>query len=131
MIQNYSKDLKKLFGVYFYYINSHQPFVFHFHEKLDTIYNIIREHKMTPSQMEKIREYIYDMYILLVPLHECMRILFQKAMKDTSSPDGTWNSTQQRIIELAVKTDIHLKKGNKDFFHLEYFVIALYNLLNE
>lgn len=127
---NYSKDMKKIFGTYFYYAHSHERFIFHFHEKLNYIYSIIREQKMTPSHIEKIREYIYDMYILLVPLHECLIYIFYKVISDFSSSNVSKNIIQERIIELAVKTDLNLKKGNKDFFHIEYFIIALYNILS-
>jgi replication factor C subunit 3/5 len=127
--EKYKKDLKKMFGVYFYYVHSQERFLFHFHEKLNSMYLILTEQKMTPFHMEKTREYIYDMYILLVPLHECMMYLFDKVYSLGISKKSM-DTIRQQMLELAVKTDQNLKKGNKDFFHLEYFFISLYNILS-
>jgi len=129
IITTYPQDLKKIFGTYYYYINSKERFIFYYYEQLDEIYNIIEFQKMSNSNVDKIREIIYELYILLVPVHECIMYLFNKICNE-----HTFNKKNdfifQKIMDIVIQTNNGLKKGNKDFFHFEYFIIGVYNVLN-
>ena len=66
------------------------------------------------------------MYINLVPMEEFLFFIYNKLCEKYN----TNNNLMFKLLDLTVECDSNLKKGNKECLHLEYYVIAVIEMLN-
>lgn len=118
-------DLKKTFGFYRYYIIANKKFNFLYYDKFNEILNFIIQKRISFINILKIREIINDLYINIVSMDELLLFLFNKIL-DIYKNDINFI---EKLIKLATNCDINLKKGNKECIHIEYFTIAVIELL--
>lgn len=120
-------NLKKIFGFLRYYLLTNKRFSLLYYDKFEEILNIITNKKISFVSLQKIRELVNEMYINLVPMHELLDYLFNKLLTIHSKN----NEFIDKILELTSICDINLKKGNKECLHLEYYIIAVIDLLHK
>jgi len=119
-------DLKKIFGYYFYYLHTSKDFKFLYHDKFDEIINYITHKKISFVNLLKIREIINEIYINLVSMEDFLFSIHNKLCILYSKN----NDLMYKLLDLTVKCDNNMKKGNKECLHLEYYIIAIIDILN-
>ena len=117
-------NLKKIFGYYRYYKHTGKKFNFLYYEKFNDILNIINNKKISFVSLQKVRDIINEMYINLVSMDELLHFIFNKLNKSHN------NEFIFKLLDLTVICDKNLKKGNKDCLHLEYYIIAIIDLIH-
>jgi len=122
---NYHYNLKKIFGYIHYYLATNKNFEFLYYDKFFEIINYINQKKISFVHLQKIREIINDMYINLVPMEELLIFIFHYI----SEMHKNDNIFLFKFLELTIKCDNNLKKGNKECLHLEYYIISIIELL--
>ena len=120
-------NLKKIFGFYRYFIVTNKQFELLYYNNFFEIYNLINSKKISFVSIQKIRDIVNDLYINLVSMDELLYFLFKK-MCDQYSDNGIM---LKELIELTVKCDLNLKKGNKECLHLEYYIISIIELIQK
>jgi replication factor C subunit 3/5 len=123
---NSTLNLKKIFGYYRYYKHTGKNFNFLYYEKFNDILNIINNKKISFVSLQKVRDIINEMYINLVSMNELLHFIFNKLCYEKSSD----NNFIFKLLDLTIICDKNLKKGNKDCLHLEYYIIAIIDLIH-
>jgi DNA polymerase III delta prime subunit len=59
-------NLKKIFGFFYYYINTNTKFTFLYYHKFDEMIKYMQSKKITFTNLQKIRDIIYELYIIHV-----------------------------------------------------------------
>jgi hypothetical protein len=90
------------------------------------ILNFINSKKISFITLQKIREYINEMYINLVPMNELLFFIYNQISKKYISD----NNFQYELLEITILCDNRLKKGNKDCLHLEHYIISIIDLIS-
>ena len=122
---NTSINLKKIFGFYRHYIITKKNFKFLYYDTFEEILNFISSKKISFVTLQKIRDLVNEMYINLVPMRDLIIFLYNKiCSKYIDNIDF-----QYKLLELTIKCDINLKKGNKECLHVEYYIISIIDLL--
>jgi DNA polymerase III delta prime subunit len=119
-------NLKKIFGFYRYYISTNKHLELLYYNDFMEIYNLINNKKISFVSLQKIRDIVNEMYINLVPMEELLFFLFQKLcdkFKDN-------NKLLDNLLNITVKCDNGLKKGNKECIHLEFYIISIIELIH-
>jgi len=119
-------DLKKIFGSYFYYLHTSKDFKFIYYDNFNEIINFISNKKISFPNLLKIREMINEMYIKLVPMQDFLFFIYN----ELCSLYKNNNDFMFKLLDLTVKCDNNLKKGNKECLHLEYYIIAIIDILH-
>ena len=119
-------DLKKIFGSYFYYLHTSKDFKFIHYDTFNEIINFISNKKISFPNLLKIREMINEMYIKLVPMQDFLFFIYN----ELCSLYKNNNDFMFKLLDLTVKCDNNLKKGNKECLHLEYYIIAIIDILH-
>lgn len=119
-------DLKKIFGSYFYYLHTLKDFKFIYYDTFNEIINFISNKKISFPNLLKIREMINEMYIKLVPMQDFLFFIYN----ELCSLYKNNNDFMFKLLDLTVKCDNNLKKGNKECLHLEYYIIAIIDILH-
>lgn len=119
-------NLKKIFGYYRYYLSTKKKFNFLYYHKFEEILDFINSKKISFSTLQKIRDIVNEIYINLVPMKELLLYLFYKLLEINKND----NDTLYKILEITVKCDVNLSKGNKDCLHLESYIISLIDMLH-
>jgi hypothetical protein len=119
-------DLKKIFGSYFYYLHTSKDFKFLYYDNFNEIINFISAKKISFVNLLKIREMINEMYINLVPMQDFLFFIYN----ELCSLYKNNNDFMFKLLDLTVKCDNNLKKGNKECLHLEYYIIAIIDILH-
>jgi DNA polymerase III delta prime subunit len=118
--------LKKIFGFLRYYLLTKKDFVFLYYNTFFDIFNYIKNKKISFVIIQKIKEMIHELYIHLVPMEELIFFIFYKLMDEYSNN----NKFIDKLLEITIKTEINIKKGNKDSIHTEFYIISIIELLN-
>jgi replication factor C small subunit len=118
-------NLKKIFGFYRHYITTKKNFKFLYYDTFDEILNFINAKKISFVTLQKIRDLVNEMYINLVPMSELIIFLYNKM---TYKYNNNLNF-QYKLLDLTIKCDLNLKKGNKECLHVEYYIISIIDLL--
>jgi len=119
-------NLKKIFGFLRYYLLTGTHFKYLYYDTFFQIYDIICNKKISFVSINKIREIVNEMYINLIPMDELLLFLFNKLYDKYNN-----NILLYDILELTIKCDLNLKKGNKECLHLEYYIISIIDLINK
>ena len=119
-------NLKKIFGFLRYYLLTGTHFKYLYYDTFFQIYDIICNKKISFVSINKIREIVNEMYINLIPMDELLLFLFNKLYDKYSN-----NTILYDILDLTIKCDLNLKKGNKECLHLEYYIISIIDLINK
>ena len=119
-------NLKKIFGYYRYYICTKKKFNFLYYNKFKNIIDLIYTKKISFITLQKIRDIVNEIYINLVPMKELLLYLLNKLIDININN----NIMIYKIIDLTVKCDINLSKGNKDCIHLEYYIISIIDIIH-
>ena len=82
--------------------------------------------KISFITLQKIRDIVNEIYINLVSMKELLLYLFNKLIDMNINN----NIMIYKIIDLTVKCDINLSKGNKDCIHLEYYIISIIDIIH-
>jgi hypothetical protein len=117
-------NLKKIFGYYRYYILTGKDFKFIYYDKFEEIFNYIIAKKISFISLQKIRDIINELYINLVNLNELITYLFDKLIYIYD------NDIINKILKIAIQTDLNIKNGNKDCLHVEYFIISVIDAIH-
>jgi len=123
---NYKFDLKKIFGFLRYYLTTKKNFKFLYYDKFFEIINYITQKKISFISLQKIRDIVNEMYINLVSMEELLIFIFNH-LSNFYKDDENFLF---KLLDLTVKCDNNLKKGNKDCLHLEYYIISIIDLLH-
>ena len=73
-----------------------------------------------------IRDIINELYINLISMDELFNFIFNNII---SIYKKNINFIY-KFIDLSVKCELNLKKGNKECLHLEYYIISIINLIH-
>lgn len=118
-------NLKKIFGFYRYYVITNKKFKFLYYDYFNEIYNLMNNKKISFITFQKIRDIVNEMYINLISMNELLLFLYNKfIIKFTDN-----NELLYKLIDISIKCDNNLKKGNKDCLHLELYIISIIDLL--
>jgi len=118
-------NLKKIFGFLKYYLVTNKQFNFLYYDIFYEILNFINSKKIYFITLQKIIEYINEMYINLVPMNELLFFIYNQISKNNISN----NNFQNELLEITILCDNRLKKGNKDCLHLEHYIISIIHLI--
>jgi hypothetical protein len=118
-------NLKKIFGFYRHYIVTKKNFKFLYYDTFDEILNFINAKKISFVTLQKIRDLVNEMYINLVPMSELIMFLYNKISEKYNNN----LNLQYKLLDLTIKCDLNLKKGNKECLHVEYYIISIIDLL--
>jgi replication factor C subunit 3/5 len=118
-------NLKKIFGFYRYYVITHKKFKFLYYDNFNEIYNLMNNKKISFITFQKIRDIVNEMYINLVSMYELLMFLYNKFIIKYIDD----NDKLKKILDISIKCDNNLKKGNKDCLHLELYIISIIELL--
>ena len=118
-------NLKKIFGFLRFYLLTGTPFIFLYYNSFFQILEIILNKKISMVSINKIREIVNEMYINLIPMEDLLIFLFNKLLDKFSNNLVILTD----LINLTVKCDLNLKKGNKECIHLEYYIISVIDLI--
>lgn len=77
------------------------------------------------TNLDKIRDIINELYINLYPMKDLIFKTYYFFLNKYSYDDNFMKS----LMELTIKTDINMCKGNKECIHTEFYFIALFELL--
>jgi DNA polymerase III delta prime subunit len=119
-------NLKKIFGFYRYNITTNKKFELLYYNDFIEIYNIINNKKISFISLQKIRDIVNEMYINLIPMEELLIFLFEKFCIQFNNN----NKLLDKLINITVKCDNNLKKGNKECIHLEFYIISIIELIH-
>jgi len=122
---NYHYNLKKIFGYNRYYLATNKNFEFLYYDKFFELIHYITQKKLSFTNLQKIRDIINDMYVNLVSMEELLIFIFHH-ISDMYKND---NDFLFKFLELTIKCDNNLKKGNKECLHLEYYIISIIDIL--
>jgi replication factor C subunit 3/5 len=123
---NYRFDLKKIFGFLRYYLITKKNFKFLYYDKFLEIINYITQKKISFVSLQKIRDIINELYINLVSMEELLLFIFNHLSNIYENND----IFLFKLLDLTIKCDNNLKKGNKDCLHLEYYIISIIDLIH-
>lgn len=123
---NYKFDLKKIFGFLRYYLATKKNFKFLYYDKFFEIINYITQKKISFISLQKIRDIVNEMYINLISMEELLTFIFNH-LSNIYKDDEKFLF---KLLDLSIKCDNNLKKGNKDCLHLEYYIISIIDLLH-
>lgn len=119
-------NLKKIFGFYRYFVTTNKHFELLYYNDFFEIYNLINNKKISFISFQKIRDIINEMYINLVTMDELLIFLFEKFCIQFKDND----KLLKELLNITVKCDSNLKKGNKGCIHLEYYIISIIELIH-
>ena len=118
-------NLKKVFGFLKYYLLTNKRFNLLYYDIFYEILNFINAKKISFVTLQKIRDYINDMYINLISMNELLFFIYN----EMSNHYKNNNFFQIKLLEITILCDNRLKKGNKDCLHLELYIVSIIDLI--
>jgi DNA polymerase III delta prime subunit len=118
-------NLKKIYGKYYYYKYTQKEFLYIYDEKVEELIQIIQTKKILMTNLDKIRDLINELYINLYPMK---KLIFHAYFYFINKYSNN-RKIIEKIIDLTIKTDLNICKGNKECIHVEFFFIALHEIL--
>ena len=118
-------NLKKVFGFLRYYLLTNKKFSLLYYEIFYEILNFINAKKISFVTLQKIRDYINEMYINLISMNELLIFLYNEMSKNYKNN----YFFQEKLLEITILCDNRLKKGNKECLHLELYIVSIIDLI--
>ena len=118
-------NLKKVFGFLRYYLLTNKKFNLLYYDIFYEILNFINAKKISFVTLQKIRDYINEMYINLISMNELLIFLYNEISKKYKNNIFF----QEKLLEITIVCDIRLKKGNKECLHLELYIVSIIDLI--
>ena len=118
-------NLKKVFGFLKYYLLTNKRFKLLYYDTFYEILNFINAKKISFVTLQKIRDYINEMYINLISMNELLIFLYNEMSNHYKNNDFF----QKKLLEITILCDTRLKKGNKDCLHLEFYIVSIIDLI--
>lgn len=118
-------NLKKIYGEAFHYIHTGTKYKYIYDDVINNLYDLVESKKILMTNLDKIRDIINELYINLYPMKDLIFKTYYFFVNKYSYDDNFMKS----LMELTIKTDINMCKGNKECIHTEFYFIALFELL--
>ena len=120
-------NLKKIYGLYNYYKFTKKIYVNVNDEKVLELIQIIHSKKLLMGNLEKIKDLIHQLFINLYPMKQLINDIYNFIVQKHSF--SILDELFQKITDLTIECDVNINKGNKEAIHVEYYLVALYEIL--
>jgi hypothetical protein len=114
-----------VFGFLRYYLLTNKKFNLLYYNIFYEILNFINAKKISFLTLQKIRDYINEMYINLISMNELLIFLYNEISKNYKNNIFF----QEKLLEITILCDARLKKGNKECLHLEFYIVSIIDLI--
>ena len=133
--KKYNKyNLKHIFGFLRYYIITGKYFDFFYDQYTEKIIKIIFSKPINLKEIYSLKDIIEDMFVNLIDGSEIIYTIYDNIYERLKLLNNITNELNielnQKLIEISVKHELNIKKGNKEFIHVLNFIINIIDYIH-
>ena len=118
-----SYDLKSIFGFVRYYLVTGKYFEYFYNQYQNKILDIIFNKNLNMNEINSLKGIIEDMFVNLIDSNELISLLNQQIFNKLDELKIQHNDLKIELIQIALKHDLNIKRGNKEFVHVLNYII--------
>lgn len=120
-----SYDLKSIFGFIRYYLVTGKYFEYFYNQYQNKILDIIFNKNLNMNEVYSLKGTIEDMFVNLVNSNDLIYILNQQIFNRLDELKIQHEDLKYELNQIAVKHDLNIKQGNKEFVHVLNYIIDI------
>ena len=120
-----SYDLKSIFGFVRYYLVTGKYFEYFYNQYQNKILDIIFNKNLNMNEINSLKGIIEDMFVNLIDSSELISILNQQIFNKLDELKIQHDDLKIELIQTALKHDLNIKRGNKEFVHVLNYIIDI------
>lgn len=116
-------NLKNIFGMVRYYLVTGKYFEFFYNQYQNKILDTIFNKNLNMNEIYSLKGIIEDMFVNLIDSTELISFLNYQIFNKLDELKIQHNDLKCELIQIALKHDLNIKKGNKEFVHVLNYII--------
>jgi hypothetical protein len=123
-------DLKSIFGFVRYYLVTGKFFEFFYDQYQKKILEIIFNKNLNMNEVNSLKGIIEDMFVNLIDSRELILNLNQQIFNKLQELKIQHDDLKMELIQIALKHDLNIKRGNKEFVHVLNYIIDVIDCIH-